>query len=155
MILLFGIGNCGRGDDGLGWAFLDRLQQGTAFPGQVEYRYQLQVEDAALVSRAERVIFIDSFKGNLPAGFQWMPCEPSKNFEFTSHVLAPSAVMYLCQDLYGQQPPADLLLIQGDCWDLQTRMSAAAQSRLEMALASFSSHVGSWDTPPLFSQGRA
>jgi hydrogenase maturation protease len=140
-ILLFGIGNCGRSDDGLGWAFLDRIQQQAEFPGQVEYRYQLQVEDAAMVSRADRVIFVDSYQGALPGGFQWAPCNPSQDFEFTSHVLAPSAVMYLCQDLYGKIPPAELLLIQGDCWDLDTQMSAAAQHRLENALESFSFHL--------------
>mgnify|MGYP001813786768 FL=1 len=140
-ILLFGIGNCGRSDDGLGWAFLDRIQQQTEFPGQVEYRYQLQVEDAAMVSRADRVIFVDSYQGALPGGFQWAPCNPSREFEFTSHVLAPSAVMYLCQDLYGRVPPAELLLIQGDCWDLDTRMSVTAQQRLENALESFSFHL--------------
>lgn len=140
-ILLFGIGNCGRSDDGLGWAFLDRVQQQAEFPGQVEYRYQLQVEDAAMVSRAERVIFVDSYQGALPGGFQWTPCNPSRDFEFTSHVLAPSAVMYLCQDLYGKVPPAELLLIQGDSWDLDTSMSVAAQQRLEKALESFSFHL--------------
>jgi len=66
--LLFGIGNSGRSDDGLGWSFLDRIKQETDFAGQFEYRYQLQVEDAALVRDAERVIFIDSYKGELPGG---------------------------------------------------------------------------------------
>lgn len=140
-ILLIGIGNSGRSDDGLGWAFLDRVQQEADFPGQIEYRYQLQVEDAAMVSRADRVIFVDSFQGALPGGFQWAPCNPSRAFEFTSHVLAPAAVMYLCQDLYGKVPPAELLLIQGDCWDLNTQMSDAAQDRLEHALESFSYHL--------------
>jgi hydrogenase maturation protease len=145
--LLFGIGNCGRSDDGLGWAFLDRLEQLTDFSGQIEYRYQLQVEDAAMVSQADRVIFVDSYQGNLPDGYQWMSCQPSKDFEFTSHVLAPSAVMYLCQDLFDRTPPADLLLIQGDCWDLQTTLSAAAECRLEKALESFRSHIGAAETP--------
>jgi hydrogenase maturation protease len=140
-ILLFGIGNCGRSDDGLGWAFLDRVQQQSEFPGQVEYRYQLQVEDAAMVSRADRVIFVDSYQGALPGGFQWAPCNPSRDFEFTSHVLAPSAVMFLCQDLYGKAPPAELLLIQGECWGLDTRMSEAARQRLENALESFRLHL--------------
>ena len=29
--LVFGIGNCGRGDDGLGWAFLDRIRHEEGF----------------------------------------------------------------------------------------------------------------------------
>ncbi len=135
--LLFGIGNSGRGDDGLGWAFLDRIQQESEFPGEMEYRYQLQVEDAAMISRAERVIFVDSYKGDLPSGFQWKPCKPSREFEFTSHVLAPAAVMYLSHDLFGESPRADLLLIQGSCWDLRIGMSPEAEHHLDNALRFF------------------
>ncbi len=135
--LLIGIGNCSRGDDGLGWAFLDRINEDADFPGQVEYRYQLGVEDAALVSRAERVVFVDSYKGELPDGFQWAPCEPSRDFEFTTHVLPPAAVLYYCQDLYGKTPRADLLLIQGEQWELGNGMSPEAEDRLGDALKFF------------------
>ena len=135
--LLIGIGNCSRGDDGLGWAFLDRISEDAAFPGQVEYRYQLGVEDAALVSRAGQVVFVDSYKGALCGGFRWAPCEPSSHFEFTSHVLPPAAVLFYCRDLYGRMPPSHLLLIQGERWDLGAGMSAAAEIRLGEALDFF------------------
>jgi len=138
--LLFGIGNSGRSDDGLGWAFLDRVGLGGQFPGQLEYRYQLQVEDAALVSQADHVIFIDSYAGELAGGFQWQPCIPSKDFEFTSHVLPPRAVMHYCLELYGKTPRADLLMIQGVCWDLQIGLSAKAQHNLERALRFYEGH---------------
>ena len=133
-ILYFGIGNCGRNDDGLGWAFLDRIQQEPGFTGQAEYRYQLQVEDAALVSSADRVVFIDSYKGSLPGGFRMKRCGASKDFQFTSHVLPPSAIMFLCQDLYGKSPHADLLMIQGNSWELQTGMSPEAEGHLDEAV---------------------
>ncbi len=135
--ILFGIGNSGRSDDGLGWAFLDRIQQESEFRGRIEYRYQLQVEDAALISRAERVIFVDSYKGELPGGFQWKPCKPSKDFEFTSHVLPPRAVMYFCENLYGKSPRADVLMIQGSFWGLGIGMSPEAELRLDKALRFF------------------
>lgn len=139
--LLFGIGNCGRGDDGLGWAFLDRLKRVSGGnSAQLEYRYQLNVEDAAMIRRAERVIFIDACRGFLPGGFQWTDCAPAADFEFTSHVLAPSSVLHICLELYGRAPPAELLLIQGECWDLGARMSGAAHRRLDDALKSFSLH---------------
>jgi len=132
--LLIGIGNNGRADDGLGWAFLDRVQQEMDFPGQLEYRYQLQVEDAELISRAERVVFVDSYQGGLPGGFQWKPCEPAADVEFTSHVLPPGVILQLSRDLYGKSPPADLLLIQGRSWDLHTGLSTAAERHLERAV---------------------
>ena len=135
--LLFGIGNSGRSDDGLGWAFLDRIKQQPGFVARIEYRYQLQLEDAALVRDAEHVIFIDSYKGELPGGYQWKPCEPSREFEFTSHVLPPGAVLYLCQELYGKLPRADLLMIQGSCWDLRVGMSSEAEIHLDSAVRFF------------------
>jgi len=140
-ILLFGIGNSGRSDDGLGWAFLDRIAQETDFAGQLEYRYQLQVEDAALVRDANRVIFVDSYKGDLPSGFQWKPCEPSEDFQFTTHVLPPRGVMHFCQDLYDRKPRADILMIQGARWDLQLGLSPEAERHLECALLFFRDKV--------------
>jgi hydrogenase maturation protease len=134
LIILFGIGNSGRNDDGLGWAFLDRIQQESDFPGQLEYRYQLQVEDAELISRAEHVIFVDSYKGALAGGFQWKSCETLPGFEFTSHILPPGAILYLCQDLYDKLPRADLLLIQGESWELQTGLSPDAERNLDHAV---------------------
>jgi hydrogenase maturation protease len=135
--LLIGIGNSGRSDDGLGWAFLDRIQQQATFDGQVEYRYQLQVEDAALISDAEHVIFIDSYRGELLDGFQLTRCEPLSEFAFTTHVLPPGAVLSLCLDLYGRVPRADALMIQGTCWDLRIGISPEAERRLENALQFF------------------
>ena len=135
--LLIGIGNSGRSDDGLGWAFLDRIQQQAAFDGRVEYRYQLLVEDAALISEAEHVIFIDSFRGELPNGFQLTRCEPLSEFAFTTHVLSPGAVLSLCRDLYGRVPRADALMIQGTSWDLRIGISPEAKRRLENALQFF------------------
>jgi hydrogenase maturation protease len=138
--LLIGIGNSGRSDDGLGWAFLDRIQQEAAFDGRVEYRYQLQVEDAALINDAEHVIFVDSYRGELPNGFQLARCEPLREFAFTTHVLPPGAVLSLCQDLYKRVPRADALMIQGTCWDLRIGMSREAERRLENALVFFKNY---------------
>jgi len=139
--LLFGIGNSGRSDDGLGWAFLDRIQQEPGFAGRAEYRYQLQVEDAALVRDAERVIFIDSYKGELPGGFRWKPCDPSEDFQFTTHVLPPRGVMHFCLDLYGKKPRANLLMIQGASWGLCLGISPEADRHLEDALLFFKNKV--------------
>lgn len=139
--LLFGVGNCGRRDDGLGWAFLDRIQHEPACLASIEYRYQLQVEDAAQVARAQRVIFIDSFRGEIPGGYLWSPCTASESFEFTTHVLPPRGVMHYCRDLYGKSPPADTLMIQGVAWNLEQGMSPEACRNLESALDFFRREV--------------
>ena len=139
--LLFGIGNCGRQDDGLGWAFLDRIQNEDAFDAAVEYRYQLQVEDAAQIARMRRVIFIDSYQGDLPGGFRWCPCEASEHFEFTSHVLPPSGVMHYCKTLFDRTPRADILMIQGRAWAHSSGMSADDRKNLDGAVRFFRNEV--------------
>lgn len=135
--LVFGIGNSARADDGLGWAFLDRLSSVGGYRGQAEYRYQLQVEDAALVADADQVVFVDACREELPDGFHWEECEPFADFPFSTHALPPRSVLSLSRDLYGQAPPALLLMIQGEQWQLGAALGDAAQRHLDRALRAF------------------
>ena len=58
--LIHGIGNVARQDDGLGWAFIDWLEREGLCPRAQKIRhYQLFLEDADLLSRMDRVLFVD------------------------------------------------------------------------------------------------
>lgn len=135
--LFIGIGNSGRGDDGLGWLFLDyidRLNQ----PGiHAEYRYQLQVEDAALVSGFKKVVFIDASQEPHPEGFAIESCEPASEYFFSSHLQSPQTVLYLTETLYDHRPDALLITITGKTWGLGEKLSAEAELNLKMALRLF------------------
>ena len=132
--VLFGIGNSARGDDGLGWAFLDRVRRQPGFAAQAEYRYQLQVEDALLASRFEQVVFVDASRATLPGGFRWAPCAARAAAGFTTHALPPSAVLQYCHTLYHARPRAGVLELQGQRWDLGTGLSETAAVNLAAAL---------------------
>ena len=132
--LIVGIGNDGRQDDGLGWAFLDALQSWGRFRGDLVYRYQLQVEDAELISQYQQVLFVDACHGTLKGGLEWMPCNPSQDFEFTTHVLPPTGVLYLCKELYGRQPEASMMKLQGSAWQLSVGLTDKGRQILNMAL---------------------
>ena len=58
-ILIIGIGNSGRSDDGLGWLMLDTIENKFSNV-DVLYRYQLQIEDAEILSHYPTVIFVDA-----------------------------------------------------------------------------------------------
>ncbi len=135
--LLIGIGNSGRQDDGLGWALLDAIGSQPDLQAHCEYRYQLQIEDAELVSHFRRCIFIDASQSVLCHGFEYIDCQPALEFEFSTHKLSPESVLYLCQKLYHRSPTAKLLLIQGVSWDLEIGLTQFAQSNLENALSFF------------------
>lgn len=136
--LLIAIGNDARQDDGLGWAFGRALEQKGILPWAVEYRYQLQVEDADLIARFEEVIFVDAYKGELPGGYTWEPLMPLLEFGFSTHALAPGAILALCQTLYTKCPQAWLIAIAGEAWELEPSLSEAAGKNLENALAAWS-----------------
>ncbi len=83
-----------------------------------------------MVSRADRVIFVDAFKGELPGGFQWKEVAPSANFEFTTHALSPEAVLFWCEKLFDKTPEAHCLLIAGEIWDIGMGLSEKAMDNL-------------------------
>lgn len=134
-MLVFGIGNSARADDGLGWAFLDRLRAEPGFAAQAEYRFQLQVEDALLATRFDHVLFVDASCEDLPGGFHRAPCAARQADGFTTHELPPEAVLHYCRTLYGAEPRAETLALQGYRWDLHEGLSARAEANLAAALA--------------------
>ena len=130
-ILLVGIGNKGRGDDGLGWSFADRFGDDSRF--DIAYRYQLQVEDAELISRYEQVWFVDASHQRLPEGFSCERLHGKGHFTYTTHSLHPEAVLQLCHQLFGRRPETYLLGIGGEDFELGHGMSPGAKQHLEDA----------------------
>ncbi|MDH5413234.1 MAG: hydrogenase maturation protease [Flavobacteriaceae bacterium] len=131
-ILVLGIGNTGRQDDGLGWLFLDFLKsQKTSYV--LEYRYQLQIEDAELISRYDEIIFVDATKEKTYDGFFLKPCQASDKYSFSTHALAPETILYLCNKLYGHDPQSTIFGIQGYEWELKIGISSKASHNLDEA----------------------
>jgi hydrogenase maturation protease len=129
--LIIGIGNSSRGDDGLGWKFLDDVVTGEGV--DLEYRYQLQVEDAELISGYDEVIFVDAMAQSLPDGFSFTRCVPEQSSSFTTHRLAPGTVLWLCGDLFQVMPDAYVMAIEGKQFELGQPLSEAAQRNLSRA----------------------
>jgi hydrogenase maturation protease len=137
--LLFALGNAGRGDDGLGWAFAEAVEA-RGFPTEnIHLRYHLQVEDAERIAGAGRVLFVDACRERLPGGFEVRPCEPAATFAFTTHSVSPEAILFVCRELYGRCPDAACLLIAGEAWDLGNGLSEGATRNLGLATAAFTS----------------
>lgn len=138
--LLIGIGNSGRSDDGLGWNFVDMFAtHNDAF--DIEYRYQLQVEDAELLSQYERIIFVDASHELKENGFSFYDCLPKNTSSFTTHKLEPEMVLWLAVHLYGKQPKAHVLAITGVHWELQLGLSEEAIANCNKAVAFFSNYI--------------
>lgn len=136
-ILLIGIGNEGRGDDGLGWKFVEMID-GLGYDFlDYEFRYQLQVEDAAVIGNYDVVVFVDASHEKLGGGFEIRSCMAANHAFFSTHAQVPGAILYLANHLYNKFPKAYTLAISGKEWELQTSLSREAEKNLQSALSYF------------------
>lgn len=141
-ILIIGIGNSGRSDDGLGWFMLDYIEK--TFPGlTLLYRYQLQIEDAELISHYSTVIFVDATKEKTKNGFYFKSCYPNMGLGLTSHMLKPETVLWIENELYQTNPMCFVLGIEGVKWDLSREPSRSGLNNLDLARDFIREHIDS------------
>ncbi len=134
--LIHGIGNVGRQDDGLGWAFIDWLEaEGLCPRAEKRRHYQLFLEDADLLARMDRVLFVDASKEPGLDGFRLDPVAPRYDLSFTSHALTIPAVLAICRQCFDRVPEVRLLSIRGYSWDLTEGLTPEAAANLEAAKA--------------------
>ncbi len=139
--LVLGIGNSGRKDDGLGWKFVDFLKEEEIEGLELDYRYQLQIEDAELISHFDRVIFVDATRESPAEGFYLRPCRKIELSDLNSHSLHPETVTTLCSSIYNKEPDCLILGIQGHQWELETGLSIEAERNLDRARKFFIAHL--------------
>ena len=138
-LLVLGWGNLSRGDDALGPMCVAALREQlpAALRHRVEFldEYQLQIEHALDLVGRERVLLIDASL-DCAAPFEVSRPQPRRDSSFTSHALSPEALLQVFVDLQGHaSPPATLLAIRGQAFELGEPMSPAAQNHLAAALA--------------------
>ena len=136
-ILVYGYGNPGREDDGLGVLLAQKTEQWAMENGfeniTVETNYQLNIEDAEIVSNYDTVIFADASQEEID-GFEFDRINPSDaRVEFTMHAVSPSYIVYLCNDLFRKFPEAYLLHIKGYRWNFREGITKEAECNLEQA----------------------
>ena len=137
--LVYGIGNVGRQDDGLGWAFVDWLEtQGLCSNADLQRSYQLLLEDAELISTKERVLFIDATRDAAVESFTLERAAPRMDFSFTSHAISIPAIMATCQQCFEHLPVVHVLAIRGYEFGLEIGLTDAAKQNLNGAAAHFS-----------------
>ncbi|HVN41466.1 MAG TPA: hydrogenase maturation protease [Steroidobacteraceae bacterium] len=134
-VLVIAVGNPSRGDDAIGPELAARLEA-AALPGvEVLVDFQLQVEHAVDLLGREQVLFVDAGT-DTPAPFELSPVQPAAEYLHTSHALPPAAVLAASLQVHHQAPPpARLLCVRGEHFELGAPLSAAASAHLEAAWA--------------------
>ena len=139
-LLVFGWGNPSRGDDALGPLLVERLAdqaQAQRAAGRLECLtdFQLQVEHALDLVGRERVLFVDAAIG-LQTPFAVSKVHPAAVAGFTTHALAPEALLQVYRDLErAEPPPCTLLAIRAQRFELGEAPGEQALADLTLALA--------------------
>ena len=145
-VLVYGYGNPGRQDDGLGPCAAERISERlseriseriTALDLEhvrADASYQLQIEDAAEVLGYDLVLFVDAaVEGAEP--FSVRKLAPEMGAAFSSHALKPEHVLAICGEQFGKVPEAYLIGIRGYEFDFREGLTEKAQKNLDEALA--------------------
>lgn len=136
-ILVYGYGNPGRQDDGLGSELVRRLEQWKVAEGiaglDFDENYQLNIEDAEIISRYKLVIFADASTEDI-GDFLLTDVDGENDVAFTSHAASPGYILQLCHDLFKVFPVVKLLHIKGYEWEFQEGLSQKAENNLDRAL---------------------
>ena len=138
-ILIFAVGNESRGDDALAPLLLRRLDawlqsEGRGDDFELIEDFQLQVEHAMDLAGRKMVLFIDAGM-DTPAPYAFYRAQVSGSCTLYSHALTPEAVLTVYPQIYQEAPPpAFVLCIRGEQFELGFPLSLAAENRLEIAV---------------------
>lgn len=132
LIVIIGVGNPLRSDDGVGWRVASELQQELSGEDRksihVVAAHQLTPEISEHASRAERVLFVDAAHEGKAGGIRLRRVVPATQLHGRSHDLTPAAIMKLAEELYGHSPPAFLLTVTGESFSASEELSACVAS---------------------------
>ena len=136
-LLVYGYGNPGRQDDGLGIFFAEEIEKWVKEDKvegiTVDSNYQLNAEDALLMSEHDVVIFADASKEKIDSFFI-KEIEGSDTIAFTTHAMSPQSVISLCEEMYNKKPKVYLISIKGYEWEVNEDMTTEAKENLKSAL---------------------
>ncbi len=135
-ILLYGYGNPGRKDDGLGPILVELVEKWIIEQKieniSIDSNYQLNIEDSYTIRDYDIVIFIDASIEEID-DFIVTRVEPSEKVNYTMHSVSPSFVLNLCNKLYHYTPETFLLHIKGYEFQLQEGLSEMGRKNLDAA----------------------
>jgi len=136
-VLIFTYGNPSRGDDALGPAMFDLLEQYRQETGRrndidLLTDYQLQIEHAVDLEQREYVLFIDA-SVSCPAPYAFHKLLPQQDDSYTTHAMSPAAVLAVYQQINQQEPPPSYMLtIRGYEFGLGQAISEEAEENLNL-----------------------
>lgn len=137
-ILIYGYGNPGRQDDGIGARFTELCEEWINSNNiqdiTVDCNYQLNVEDAALIADYDTVIFVDASVVEDVEQYRLEPIKPDNaRIEFSMHAVSVGYVADLCNKIYGKSPRSYVLHIRAYEFDFKEELTTGAETNMMAA----------------------
>ena len=133
-VLVFGIGNPGRRDDGLGPALAEALEAKQLEGVTIDADYQLTVEDSVSVAEHDVVVFADADAVG-PEPYSFKPIGPATgDVGFSTHGAEPGGVLALAERVFEKRTEAYVFGIRGYEFELSMEMTEKAKANLARAL---------------------
>ena len=131
-VLVFGIGNTLRGDDGLGPLVAERLADTfTTGTMTVTPCHQLTFDFAQPISHSQCVILVDAAVGGVPGTIACKRVAPQGDLPHTMlHHMEPEALLASTQALYGSVPPTFLWTVVGEQFDFGETLSPVVEGAI-------------------------
>lgn len=133
-VLILGVGNPLRGDDGIGPAVIARLRQTELAGVTLMEVQQLQTELLELFHDFTQVVIADAaVDGPL---FRFFPVtEETGSTSVSSHHTSPVMLRQLYRQLYGRDLSLWICSVQAESFDLGAGLSAGAQEGVRQAVS--------------------
>ena len=142
-ILIYGYGNPGRMDDGAGIRFTEEMESWIRREGikniRCETNYQLNIEDAEVISHYDLVFFADASLESMDDYYLSRILPSDSRIEFSMHAVSPAFVLNLCNQMFERAPEVHLIHIKGYEWDFKEGISENANRNIKKALAAVQS----------------
>lgn len=135
-VLVFGYGNPSRGDDAVGPGLVEALKTDLAGDRTIEFLtdFQLQIEHALDLADRSLVLFADAHV-SCPPPFHFERLAEAHDDSYTTHAMSPASVLHVYRQVSrGKPPPAFLLSIRGERFELGEDLSDNARAHLCAAI---------------------
>ncbi|HNW70792.1 MAG TPA: hydrogenase maturation protease [Bacteroidales bacterium] len=135
--LIYGYGNAGRQDDGLGERFITLMDEWIARE-KIQHlftdcNYQLNIEDSATIADYDTVIFVDASVADIENYKLEKVIPNDATIEFTMHAVSVSYVLDLCKKIYNKQPETFVLHIKAYEFEFVEELTPQAEKNLHAA----------------------
>jgi len=149
-VLIIGIGNFDRQDDGVAWHILQGINQklGRAVRPtpyetsldpegdnpQTLFSLQIYPEMAELLNQYEWVCFVDAHTGAIQEELSCQVIYPERHSNPLTHHMTPQTVLSLCATLHEQVPNAMIVSVRGYSFQYQQGLSEDTAALAEQAV---------------------